>query len=141
MRRIYYWTIFGTIGFLLGQGVVVMWPEWSPWAWWALAAAMLPLLAVPTIWDRRHRLASRLRFRPFRRRNYDRIIADMHNLLAELDSQPADFHGQYRKMNRISMLFDKYPEWFPEDIDIRDARDNVHSILGSIERQRNDVSR
>ena len=56
MRRLYHWTVFGAAGFGYGQGVVVMWPEWSAWTWWGLATAMLPLLAIPTIWDQRHAL-------------------------------------------------------------------------------------
>ncbi|MDE0489221.1 MAG: hypothetical protein OXI07_08530 [Gammaproteobacteria bacterium] len=42
----------GIIGFLYGQGVIVMWPEWSAWTWWGLATACLPLFAVPTLYDK-----------------------------------------------------------------------------------------
>ena len=56
MRRVFYWSVIGVAGFGYGQGVIVMWPEWSAWTWWALATAVLPLLIVPTIWDRRESL-------------------------------------------------------------------------------------
>ena len=56
MGKYYYWAVTGVIGFLVGQGVLVMWPEWSAWAWWGLALAMLPLYAVPTIYGRRHKI-------------------------------------------------------------------------------------
>ena len=29
-----------------------MWPDWSAWTWWAIATAMLPLFAVPTLYDK-----------------------------------------------------------------------------------------
>ncbi len=59
-RQVYYWAITGAVGFCIGQGAVVMWPEWSAWTWWALAAAGVPLLAVPTIYDRRNRIIAAL---------------------------------------------------------------------------------
>ena len=38
-RRIYPFTVLGCSGFFLGRGTEVMWPEWSAWTWWGLAAA------------------------------------------------------------------------------------------------------
>ena len=55
-RRFYYFGVFGALGFFAGQGVIVMWPEWSALTWWGLALACLPLLAIPTLWDNRHQL-------------------------------------------------------------------------------------
>ena len=60
-RQVYYWGVTGTVGFCIGQGAVVMWPEWSAWTWWALAAAGVPLLVAPTIYDRRNRIVAVLR--------------------------------------------------------------------------------
>ena len=56
LRRLYYYGVFGAFGFFIGQGILVMWPEWSAYMWWALALACLPLLAVPTLWDQRNQL-------------------------------------------------------------------------------------
>lgn len=61
MRRFYYWSVFGVAGFGYGQGIIVMWPEWSAWTWWGLATAVLGLLAVPTIWDNRASLGTSFR--------------------------------------------------------------------------------
>ena len=55
-RQVYYWGVAGAMGFCVGQGAVVMWPEWSAWTWWTLAAACVPLFVVPTIYDRRDRI-------------------------------------------------------------------------------------
>lgn len=61
MRNYYYWAVSGGIGFLIGQGVIVMWPEWSPWTWWGLALASLPLYAVPTVYDYRIKILAALK--------------------------------------------------------------------------------
>lgn len=60
MRSLYYWVLVGSVGFLTGQGVTVMWSDWSAFNWWALALALLPLFAIPTIWDHRERLLKAL---------------------------------------------------------------------------------
>ena len=63
MRKLYYLAVVGAIGFAGGQGVIVMWPEWSAWTWWGIAVALIPLLAGPKIYDYRRdiwRLASRV---------------------------------------------------------------------------------
>ena len=57
-RQAYYWAVAGAIGLCFGQGAVVMWPEWSAWTWWGIGIGLTPFLAVPTIWDRRHSLAT-----------------------------------------------------------------------------------
>lgn len=52
VQKYYYWMVAGIVGFLYAQGVIVMWPEWSAWTWWGLATLMLPLFAVPTLYDK-----------------------------------------------------------------------------------------
>ena len=131
MRRLYYWSVAGIAGFGYGQGVIVMWPEWSAWTWWGLATAMLPLLLVPTLWDRRRSIAAFFGIR----RKARRVIADMTHLIEILDHKPTGIHDRYHQINRIAILCDRYPEWFPEDIDVGEIRDRAHSIIGSIERE------
>lgn len=71
-KSVWHWSIIGVIGFCVGQGAVVMWPEWSAWTWWGLAAAFIPLLAVPTIYDHRERILTALRARSWK--NLPRLI-------------------------------------------------------------------
>ena len=59
-RQAFYWVSCGGAGFCVGQGATLMWPEWSPWTWFALGCAFLSLSAVPTIWDHRDWLIRRL---------------------------------------------------------------------------------
>ena len=56
MRRFYYWLCVGSLCFLFGQGVSVMLAEWPPWIPFILAMTVLPLFAIPAIWDHRKQL-------------------------------------------------------------------------------------
>ena len=118
-----------------------MWPQWSAWTWWAVGTSLLPLLAVPALYDLRHSLLTRFR-NPLRGirlwwklRMPKQIVSDMHELLKVLGERPSDARGQYRQLNRVAMLLDKYPEWFPEDTGFHEIRDRVDSILMSLERR------
>ena len=38
--NIYPFAVWGITGFCLGRGAEMMWPEWSPWTWWAIGAVV-----------------------------------------------------------------------------------------------------
>ena len=38
-----------------------MWPEWSPWTWWAIALGLTPFLVLPTLYDHRKNLIAWLK--------------------------------------------------------------------------------
>ena len=60
MRRFCYYGAIGGFGFCLGEGASLMWPDWSPWTWWAVGCAFLLLLPLPTLWDRREAIKAGL---------------------------------------------------------------------------------
>ena len=45
----------GAVGFAYGQAALVMWGEWSAASWFVLGTALLPLYALPWLWQRRRR--------------------------------------------------------------------------------------
>lgn len=57
-----------------------MWPEWSAWTWWGLAAATLPLYALPTVWDRWGAGALRRLTTAYDTRNWKKLLESLGNI-------------------------------------------------------------
>lgn len=83
MRRFYYYAVMGAAGFLFGQGVIVMWPDWSAWTWWGLGTAVLVVgLGGPRLLDWVSRRVDLTRGLP----DFDktvRLLSDRNHLIRE----------------------------------------------------------